>query len=107
MAQRTKSVQRGSDLPRIFIFLVLFGGIVIGSWGTSMVSDSLTQTSIVSQSQYFVYNAIYWLRNNTANNSQYLSVSDWRFTYTNLIIGRPTFYQYAPNPYGGDQDSEK
>ncbi len=98
MAKRTKSGQSGSALPRMFIFVVLLGGVIIGSWGTSSVADSLTQTNLASQSQYSVYNAIYWLGSNTPNNSQYLSVSDWKFTYTNLILGRVTFYQYEGQP---------
>lgn len=98
MVQRTRSSQRGSMLPRAFIFIVLLGGIIVGSWGTSSVSDSLSQTSVAAQSQRSVYNAIYWLGRNTPNDSQYFSVSDWRFTYTNLIIGRPTFYEYVRLP---------
>ena len=98
MAKRTRMGQSGSILPRGFVFVVLLGGIIIGSWGTSVVADSVSNTGIVSQSQQSVYNAIYWLGSNTPNNSQYLSVSDWRFTYTNLILGRITFYQYAAEP---------
>ena len=98
MAKRTRAGQSGSVLPRAFVFAVLLGGIIIGSWGTSVLADSVSNTGLVSQSQHSVYNAIYWLGSNTPNNSKYLSVSDWRFTYTNLILGRTTFYQYAEQP---------
>jgi hypothetical protein len=98
MSRRTRSDSRGSILPRAFLFVVLLGGIVIGSWGTTIASDALSQTNLVSQSQHTVYNAINWLGANTSNNSQYLSLSDWRFTYTNVILNRITFYQYERLP---------
>lgn len=98
MAQRTRSGQQGSILPRLFLFLLLFGGIIIGSWGTSIVSNALSESAVASQSQYSVYDAINWLGSHTPNNSQYLSVSDWRFTYSNLMIGRVTYYSYQSLP---------
>lgn len=97
MSQRTRG-SRGSLLPQMFVFVILFGGLIIGSWGTSMISDSLSSTSISSQSQNSVYAAITWLGSDTANSSHYLSVSDWRFSYTNLIIGRQTTYEYERTP---------
>ena len=62
-----------------------------------MLGDALTDTSAVAQTQNDVYQSIYWLKANTPNGSQYLSVSDWRFTYTNLMIGRLTHYEYIFN----------
>jgi len=97
MPQRTRA-DRGSIIPRVFVFLILIGGIIIGSWGTSLLTDSLTSTDIGSQSQFSIYNAINWLGTNAPNNSSYLSLTDWRFTYTNLIIGQVGFYQYARFP---------
>jgi hypothetical protein len=97
-AQKAKSGQRGSLIPRIVLILIFLGAIILGSWGQTMIVDALSNTGIVAQSQNSVYNAIYWLNANTSNNSKYLSVSDWRFTYSNVIIGRITFYKYERLP---------
>ncbi|MDA4129582.1 MAG: hypothetical protein OK457_02315 [Thaumarchaeota archaeon] len=94
-AQKAKSGPQSSLIPRVFVILVFFGAIIIGSWGQSMVVDASANTGVVAQSQASVYNAIYWLRDHTDNTSKYLSVSDWRFTFTNLIIGRICFSEYA------------
>jgi hypothetical protein len=97
-SERAKKQSQSSVIPRAFLILVLFGVIVVGSWGQTMVSDALTDTGVASQAQVSVYNAITWLHNNTAANSRYLSVSDWRFVYSNLIIGRYSLYQYESMP---------
>ena len=95
---RRKSGRQESVIPRAVLIIILFGAIIIGSWGQTLVADSLSNSKIVSQSQLSVYNSIYWLKDNTANDSRYLSVSDWRFTYTNLIIGRTGLYEYVRIP---------
>jgi hypothetical protein len=90
----TKMRRRGSWL----LATVLLGMLIVGSWGTMVISDSFTGTQTVSTSQNYVYSSIQWLGNNTRSNSTYLSVSDWRFTYTNLMIGRNTTYQFESTP---------
>lgn len=94
---RIKTRGGPSQLLPLAIVIVLLGTLLIGSWGQLMLTDALTNTTDVSQSQNYVYQAIYWLKANTPTGSQYLSVSDWRFTYTNLLIGRLTHYQYLYN----------
>ena len=59
-----------------------------------MIVNSTANISSTSQVQKEVYSAIYWLNNNTPTNSTYLSLSDWRMTYTSLMIDRRTYYQY-------------
>jgi hypothetical protein len=78
----------------LVVLLVLLSPIVIGSWGTTMLSDSFTDTQAVSNSQSAVYSALQWIGSNTTSNSIYLSVTDWRFTYTGLFFGRVTDYSY-------------
>lgn len=73
---------------------LLLATIFYGSWGQNVVVGSLSNPGVSATQQRDVYNAIYWLKNNTPINSTYLSVTDWRLTYTNLLIGRPTFYKY-------------
>lgn len=72
--------------------------VVADSWGAQAVSDSLTDTSLVAQGQSLVNQSIVWLGANTPQNATYLSVSDWRFTYTSLLIGRKTTYQFTSKP---------
>jgi len=97
MSKRIKSRSGQSQLVPLALFVILFGAILVGSWGQIMLGDALTDTGAVAQSQNYVYQSIYWLKTNTPNGSQYLSVSDWRFTYSNLMIGRLTHYQYIFN----------
>lgn len=97
IAKRIQSRGGQSQLVPLTLFVILFGTMLIGSWGQSMLGDALTDTSTVGQSQNYVYQSIYWLKANTPNGSQYLSVSDWRFTYSNLMIGRLTHYEYIFN----------
>lgn len=97
LARRIKS-RSSAELPFLFAFVILFGAVLVGSWGQVMVADALTQTATVSNTQNQVYNAINWLKSNTPNGSQYLSVSDWRFTYSDTFIGRSTYYAYEPTP---------
>lgn len=87
-----------SNLPSLIVFVILFAALTIGSWGQMMMGDALSSTSVVANSQVAVYDAIYWLKANTPNGSSYLSVSDWRFTYTNLLIGRSSYYSYVYQP---------
>src|SRR5208283_2882345 len=85
--------------PRSVVTAIVFVGLlVLGSWGTTMLSDSFTLTQANAQAQNNVYQAIQWLGSNTSAASAYLSVSDWRFTYTGLLIGRNSFYQFESTP---------
>jgi hypothetical protein len=96
LGERLKKREQSQLLP-LAIVVILFGTLLIGSWGQTMLGDALTDTAQVAQSQNDVYQAIYWLKANTPNGSQYLAVSDWRFTYSDLMIGRLTHYEYIFN----------
>ncbi len=78
--------------------LLLLSPILVSSWGQTLVADSTTDTTPYSNSQQNVYSAIYWLKDNTPSDSKYLSVSDWRFTYTDLFMGRTTDYAFYSQP---------
>ncbi|MCL5068929.1 MAG: hypothetical protein M1368_11355, partial [Thaumarchaeota archaeon] len=99
VAIKSKIRSGSGEMPllRIIVFVLLTGAILVGAYGEQVVADSLTNTAIVSSSQQNVYNAIYWLKDNTPNGSKYLSVSDWRFQYSSTIIGRQTYYGYEPD----------
>ncbi len=79
----------------LFLILLL---ILAGSWGERTVANVANGTDSSSLAQQQVYSAIYWLKDNTPKNSSYLTVSDWRFTYTGLMIGRQTSYQFESTP---------
>jgi hypothetical protein len=84
----------------IFISLSLVL-IFVGSWGQRTIENATSpDASAQAQAQQQVYSAIYWLRDNTPRNSTYLSVSDWRFTFTGLMIGRETEYIFRIQPNG-------
>ena len=95
-ATRRRRTFRGSGTQTTYFALaVILVLLVAGSWGEQVVADAAVDTSYLSQAQNSDNKAIYWLGQNTPANSTYLSVSDWRFTYTGLLIGRQTFYQFA------------
>lgn len=77
-----------------FVLAIMMSPIVIGGWGTTLAGDVTSDVQIQAQSQTAVYSAMVWLQSNTPANSSYLSVSDWRFTYSSLLFGRTTIYQY-------------
>jgi hypothetical protein len=78
--------------------MVLLLLLVAGSWGTTVFSDSVGNPGQSSAVQAQVYDAIYWLGGHTPQNSTYLSVSDFRFIYSSLFIGRTTYYQFISEP---------
>jgi len=79
----------------VFIPLVL---LLVGSWGQRTVENVIDRPEVSSQAQQQVYSTIYWMRDNTPKNSTYLSVSDWRFTYSGFLIGRSTIHNFISQP---------
>lgn len=80
---------------RVIIIVLLFLlPILYGSWGNRIITDSISNAHATAKVQNDVYSSIYWLKYNTPTNSTYLSLTDWRMTYTNLMIGRPTYFKY-------------
>ncbi|MDG7008015.1 MAG: hypothetical protein JRN06_07200 [Nitrososphaerota archaeon] len=82
----------------VLVLIILLSPLLVGSWGQTAASDSLTNTQLTASAQQDVYAAIQWLGNHTTSNARYLSVSDFRFTYTSLLIGRTTDYAYFAQP---------
>ncbi|MDG7017166.1 MAG: hypothetical protein JRN73_02285 [Nitrososphaerota archaeon] len=82
------------------ILIVLLTPIIVGSWTTEVVSDTTTNTRVVSQGEYALYNAMIWMSQSTPANSTFLSLTDWRFSYLNGTIGRTTMplFFYQPGP---------
>lgn len=92
---RRISLQSHRFLRVTSIVIILFLlPLLYGSWGNRVVTDSISNVSSTSQVQRDVYTSIYWLKSNTPANSTYLSITDWRMTYTGLMIDRPTYYKY-------------
>jgi hypothetical protein len=89
---------RANITKAAFVAILFVCLLVVGSWGTTMLSDSFTLPQTNAQAQNDVYQAILWIGNNTPPGSSYLSVSDWRFTYTSLMIGRNSIYQFESTP---------
>lgn len=98
MASKMRARQSQSMVPRALVIILFFGAIVVGSWGQYAITDPLNLTSQVAQAQMQDYAAMQWLKVNTPNNSQYISISDWNFIYTNLTIGRNSIFEYARTP---------
>ncbi|MDA4113901.1 MAG: glycosyltransferase family 39 protein [Thaumarchaeota archaeon] len=80
------------------ILVLVLVPLFAGSWGVQLVSDATTDTQLISQSQLAVNDSIFWLGTHTPENSTYLSVSDFRFTYTSLFFDRQTTYVYLSQP---------
>jgi hypothetical protein len=96
---RRRGQSRIGQYAKIGVVLaILLAPLVAFSWGQTTVSDSLSSTGISAEAQRDVYAAIYWLKSNTPADSRYLSVSDWRFTYTSLFFGRTTDYAFVSQP---------
>jgi len=74
------------------VILCIFG-TVYGSWGQQMVAPVPQE----AQYQGYVYNAMLWIKNNTAQNAVFLSVTDWRFVTIGLWLGRPAEYGFTSN----------
>ena len=82
---------------RLFVFIPLVL-LLAGSWGQRTVENVIDRPEASSQAQQQVYSTIYWMRDNTPKNSTYLSVSDWRFTYSGFLIGRSTIHNFISQP---------
>jgi hypothetical protein len=86
--RRKGATRRWHNLKTIVVLLVLLVPVVVNSWGQFAVGDSTTSTDDYAGAQRQVYTAMYWLKDNTPQNSTYLSVTDWRFEYTKLFFNR-------------------
>jgi hypothetical protein len=106
---RTRAARRGQkqiitktqsspSLWRIFLVVLIFAGILAGSWSEMMLVDSQTNTTLSSQTQTQVYSALLWMEDNTPRNSSYLTLTDWRFAYSIALFNRPSYYQFASTP---------
>ena len=96
-----KGLRRGRKTgypATLVVLLILLVPILATSWGEITLSDSLTNPQLSSSSQQNVYTALSWLQANTPTNSSYLSVSDWRFSYSALFFNRVTNYEVFSEP---------
>lgn len=92
-----KKKKAGQYSKTILVGVALIGLLVVGSWGTSSLQDSLTSPGATAHVQQSDLSAIDWLGTHTPNGSTYLTVSDWQFTYSLVIIGRETAAYYTSN----------
>lgn len=92
----------GTGLWKSALVLALVLTPVVGySWGGFAFNDAVTNASSVAQNQRLVNESIAWLGANTPSNASYVSLTDWRFAYTSLLIGRDTSYGFASLPSEG------
>lgn len=87
----TRRRRSGSHLAALVVLAILLAPLVATSFAEISMADAVTNTNVSADEQQEVYTAIYWLQANTPNSSTYLSATDWRFSYTDLIISRVTF----------------
>lgn len=78
----------------IIIVGLIVTPIILGSWTTEIVGDTTTDTSLVNESQYAVYNATLWMAQKTSPNATFLALTDWHFSYSNSTIGRDTVLRF-------------
>lgn len=107
MVRRRAGSEGAQKLKAALVLALIFAPAVGYSWGTFALNDALTSTGSVAQNQGLVNETMAWLGENTPSNSTYLSVSDWRFTYTSLVIGRETSLAYTNLPSDGIALAEK
>jgi len=72
--------------------------VIAGSWGTLLLYDALTQGTANGQAQRDVYSSMIWFSQNTPADSELVSITDWRYLYTGLIIGRHAAYSELTTP---------
>jgi hypothetical protein len=82
----------------VVVVVIVLSPVLIGSWGTQMVQAAQASGPVFPLDQEYVYQGISWLKSNTPPHANFLSVSDWRFTYTLNIAGKRTYYQYTADP---------
>jgi hypothetical protein len=96
---QTTGKRRQRPFPwRKALAVVLLLTLVAGSWGATELSDSLLNTKASASAQADVYNAITWMNSNIPRRVSILSVSDWRFDYVPLLIGRTETYRLIIDP---------
>jgi hypothetical protein len=107
-------LNRGSQRKRawnnfvtVIVLAILLSPMVIGSWGTTATSDAVTDTANSAQAQQDIYTTMAWLKANTSASSGMLSATDWRFTYTNEVIGRPTDLPAAGGCFTDAQQAQR
>jgi len=79
------------------VLLIVLIPIAGTSWGTRMVSRSMTDTGSTALRQQEIYSTLYWLKDNTPQNSSFLSISAWQFTFSNVMFGRESQFLFTNN----------
>lgn len=85
----------GSYLSTCVVLAILLTPVVATSWAQTAMTDAVTNSAASASAQQAVYSTLYWLQANTSSSSVYLSTTDWRFSFTDLVISRTAF---APAP---------
>jgi hypothetical protein len=98
MSGRIKNSKQRSPLVGIVLALVFLGLIILGAVGTQVLVASQTTSGAVPTQQNNDYLALQWMKQNTPSNASFVSVSDWWFSFSNVMIGKPTFYSYTATP---------
>jgi hypothetical protein len=88
-ASKTGTVAKTPYVPWkvALIILITLAALLVGSYSQALVALSVSNNPSAAQQSINVYNAIMWLGSNTPNDSTYLSTTDWRFTYADVLIG--------------------
>jgi hypothetical protein len=107
-------LNRGSPRKRarnnfgtLVVLVLLLTPIVATSWTVSAMADAATDTAAGAQAQRSVYSAFYWLKANTSASSGILSATDWRFIFTDAVIGRVTHVPQGGGCFTNPQDVQR
>lgn len=99
VARAKKGLSKSFPWRKVLTVVVLLV-LVAGTWGATEFNDSVSNTQKSADAQANVYNAITWFGSNTPERSSMLSVSDWRFHYASVLVGRRVGYQFFSTPAG-------
>lgn len=70
------------------VFLIL----VVNSWSWEVIGDAASNGASNNATQHGILKAMQWLNSTTPSNSQVVAVTNFDFTFYQLLYGRPSGY---------------
>ena len=74
------------------LLLVVFLILVVNSWSWEVIGDAASNGAANNATQHGILKAMHWLNSTTPSNSQVVSVTNFDFTFYQLLYGRPSGY---------------
>ena len=93
LKQRSKMRRkRGQGWYRKGLLLVVFLILVVNSWSWEVIGDAASNGASNNATQHGILKAMQWLNSTTPSNSQVVAVTNFDFTFYQLLYGRPSGY---------------